>query len=92
MTGEGGTKLPSFQTSKLPNFQTSKLLNFHLRVQKKAPRVGGLFWRGGEVYLTWKEGRCQMSSAYSRMVRSLENLPAEATFIREALFQAVWSR
>ena len=83
MTGEGGTKLPSFQTSKLPNFQTSIC-----GCKKKPPGWGAFFGGVGAPYLTWKEGRCQMSSAYSRMVRSLENLPAEATFIREALFQA----
>ena len=46
----------------------------------------------GWVYLAMKGSRCQMSLAYSAMVRSLENLPAQAVFMSEALFHAFGSR
>ena len=55
---------------------------------------GGLYFGFAiaKDYLAMNGSRCQMSLAYSAMVRSLENLPAQAVFMSEALFHALGSR
>ena len=61
---------------------------------KKSARIApsACYFPFGTHYFAMKGSRCQISLAYSAMVRSLENLPAQAVFIKEALFHAFGSR